>query len=1193
MADIREFQILNWTRHIIASRYLNGEVALSVNEILADMSVICIPVIGTVELDKNTHFKDFYKNLVDYCKKTNSLKLLSKEALEKHFLTYYAQMDSEKKSEYIKCVSIVKEEDNGFVSFSVNEKVLNTYATNPRFFLPEMNYGELSEIPHAEECPLSDTRENTPTAPQKQESTDNAPLTNIEENTLQREAKDQLKSIYNSIYKSCNFNECFPYVWKLKISPDQYETLQRCLKIVFAGAERRVKSKLLKTFSKQLIIYVAEWYRREFEGRNDNAWESIGLDNEAEWLWTNDSVLQQDKWSHLICSTEETTTRWQKSLYLLGGLPLKYRSQKLEAIYDGIFEAIENGDAQFYGDHELNSRASRESLNHPNGSLRLFANSILNNEYPFSDEDMETEVVIEFIRRIEEGRQRKMRKKFRLVWIVRENEYSNEMTRTLRLSLKPEYNGQCHKYISTKRLEEWGIANSDEISSFTLRMSFNNSDDRYDIMRYSNRFNGTFSAWTRQQYIDIHNIPAYYIDTIYLYVAYECNNSVVEKKIESLPSTNDTKDYVVLYPTGIYNEWSNERSIGKMCAVVCRDNVQFIEDSTPHNFKYFVGEKSSDSDGRYIFHQFTDVCNLIVDGREIDLRCNTGEKVVIKVSAEKYSNDIAMENGHLVFHEGESSKQIPIVFGERCIKVYSVENNNSQHLLEKSDYELEFKQNSYSFQEWTETEHPNQGMVTLRVKTAEGAVCRLDCYYFHITNYKNAFVKRNVKEHTISFTKELESLVECNIKGITRTVKNNEFCDEKIESNEPKSETISFKVGDDDKFLIIPVYRPYYRRILYQNGEFLSAKYNWVDKFDAQIILKDNLTIKEFSEKGVKKTTPGHLAYLSFTHNDWKNAVTSEKATVDNHSFDGISYMLAKNGERISINPKYKDDYNFYFWDLSLENDPQKLELCYSDNIREGKSPQLFIDFKQEDKERHGIIFQSLKEGNPPRYWAWIENNINKDIDEEKLQIKCFNVAKEHKVYFHMFWPLMELVVDNNKLNRFFFKYAENNKMTDVEYAAFHRMAEEYKFDWNFLCRYSWINRFEDPDIDPERRKKVLLNLFKSNPMIMPKSSNERIAYNHILDVYFDCNIFPKDDREWERRTNNNGTVAGWLPSRNKMKYNFFRCIRRPLRGCKNKFQLTNEKNSENIKELLKYLYANPQAFQEILEVINKRLIIN
>ena len=97
-----------------------------------------------------------------------------------------------------------------------------------------------------------------------------------------------------------------PYVWKMRLTEDEYCELQAYVKEnIHIDRENAILA----------IIYIAEWYKREYDGNVANPLEKIS----AEGLW---ETSQFDKSTYVYKTNN--THRWLESIFMLGGLPMNY-----------------------------------------------------------------------------------------------------------------------------------------------------------------------------------------------------------------------------------------------------------------------------------------------------------------------------------------------------------------------------------------------------------------------------------------------------------------------------------------------------------------------------------------------------------------------------------------------------------------------------------------------------------------------------------------------------------------------------------------------------------------------------------------------------------------------------------------------------------------------------------------------------
>lgn len=116
-----------------------------------------------------------------------------------------------------------------------------------------------------------------------------------------------------------------PYVWRAKLSQTEYEGLKDALKNLFARCNgvRKEEVKYVKGYAVAITVYVAEWFKREYQGnrKEESVFNSINIGkNRSENIW--EALTSHINKDCFLYRTDQTT-RYLDSIYVLGGLPLR------------------------------------------------------------------------------------------------------------------------------------------------------------------------------------------------------------------------------------------------------------------------------------------------------------------------------------------------------------------------------------------------------------------------------------------------------------------------------------------------------------------------------------------------------------------------------------------------------------------------------------------------------------------------------------------------------------------------------------------------------------------------------------------------------------------------------------------------------------------------------------------------------
>ena len=118
-----------------------------------------------------------------------------------------------------------------------------------------------------------------------------------------------------------------PYVWQLKFSPSDFHVLHHAIKASIASHAGDIAHLLTSDYARHIIVYLAEWYKRCYSAGNA---EDKAIDPNTEQLKTlwRVSGINIDKY---VYATNDGSRRlWQYSIYVLGGLAIRYELGKTD-----------------------------------------------------------------------------------------------------------------------------------------------------------------------------------------------------------------------------------------------------------------------------------------------------------------------------------------------------------------------------------------------------------------------------------------------------------------------------------------------------------------------------------------------------------------------------------------------------------------------------------------------------------------------------------------------------------------------------------------------------------------------------------------------------------------------------------------------------------------------------------------------
>lgn len=832
----------------------------------------------------------------------------------------------------------------------------------------------------------------------------------------------------------------YQYFWRNKINTDDYNELKNRLQEC-AYENRRG---FAQRYGRVMALYIAEWYKREYNGNDgkDNAIKNMRLPYRPEEIWKYsglpDNFLYRQK-----------NNRYLDSMYVLGGLPINYLIHKQ---FNKVFKEIQSVYKQKESEESLqnnifiNNYTLQEATRSQWGSLHMYFDALMRDDYPFAQEDFDKEPFRTFLANLQEWNP--MRKKFSIEWIVEGNMDVEMFRRKLRLYVTPEYKGERNRSISYGRMSRWGVSTTTK--SFRIYAFFNDADpdeqdDNEEYITFYNTYDGYFVGELTRNYYTFKNIPDGNITKVTLYVKV----GYMFKEIYSF----DIDNYLQLYETNQYSILSDRKSDKNSYALLPYDtNVKisavdiddlpkryFTEDGISYKLIPIIGELAfEDEDGETV--------SLYSKEHDIDFSIQT------------YSNDIQYTKGNLCKHfyiaeNGDEKEEfIPVIFSADDVKAVSYIEGNQPKKLSKDIFRLEYKLwNESNFHEWKQDEYPI-GTIKIRV-TYNGehtqktvfAVCS-----------DNIAISRDCDLNIIKIDKHVPLV---NIPEELEAIESHQFRDN-VKQNR-KNDTIPFKIGRNDDYIIIPVYRTFNIMELYCHDNSVKS-YSDVDSdFSIEIpfLLKDNYTIRKVDDRGVHRLNLKETSvdYLDFHFDDDANAIESvvEKSTsVGKIRFTLCSSLYLGTIDYVSMTGS-EDDYHFYHWTMKESEEPKEIAIVKQDGQ---------VKLRLEDyQKKTGVIFQGLKDGACPRtYYAPVYHEKWPKADKRgNIREKCFAISAKYYTPFRIFEPILDYFKGTDSdLVDLAARYLSLDKYKDIpdddKFKALIRFSHELYFSWPFLNRKTW-----------------------------------------------------------------------------------------------------------------------------------------
>lgn len=821
-----------------------------------------------------------------------------------------------------------------------------------------------------------------------------------------------------------------PYIWQLAITADEYEELKAALNEYVSSTDGSMSS-LLKGHSLLVMTYFAEWFKREYTGTGDGATErtlSLNTDD-IKTLWNNSGiniekyVYQSDSGIHL----------WQYSIYVLGGLAINQELRRndrgrflkgLCRIYHGEDYTLENLD-------EANRAiAFRKSISQKE-SLYEYLRTILNGKY--KSNDVKTK---QFLERVKSANDEVLKSKFRFEWIVSNLQYNDFMTRRLRVWLKPEeVGGGLHQYLRYDRVLLWGIQNPEQQKHLRFYIRWWNHKDivqdidvNHPIIDYLNTGSDNgFITMGVEKFVACKTIPVRYFTNFDVVVLDDDDQ-------EYIAQSEDATDYIQLWRVEQWgDEWTSHPMAQHQTAVIY--NELWAADQEADSSKPFRSKKEATGTHKWKWNYiYSEVTLHDAKGNEETFYNREGYD---QIYAHLYDNIIRYEQGGLVRHcieddeEGEIADYMPLIFGKDDIRVRHFQTKdailNAMPETETVAEQVEYRESNGRYVVWTDSEQPSYGMVSLRV-SVKGVPTVLSMLYLPALE-KDTPVERDLTNHTIKY------------RGFDG--KERMLTDEIVLDEQPLAPAVEINYGTKgecgDERTVLNVYRPTTIKEVYLDGKIVSYLEDGDSPITIPYVLKRRVRLTDFSEKGYKVYDLSDFGSLfakiggssgaHLTH--WQHGIKwpAKRWNEEAPTWLNVSIGSACEAEQLGL--------MFFYWNYDENTDP--VEVPYDHEMAPGS-----------------IVFQSMKQAEPP--FVCIDSRFARanPFSRNKVKVsivKCFEVARAHRIYYFAFEPLRTMVERGKMKEKLYLPLLESKDgtLTAEDIAELQRFADDFGFDWREL----------------------------------------------------------------------------------------------------------------------------------------------
>lgn len=900
-----------------------------------------------------------------------------------------------------------------------------------------------------------------------------------------------------------------PYVWELRLSLEEFNSLESAIEKSISSHNGSHKHLLTKEFAVVVVIYLAEWYKRLYNGSDtDEKNRIINLNNgEPEKLY---ELAQIDKNTFAYQASENNS--WLGSLYVLGGLAiqteLKHDSNgdllsRLCKIYHG--ENVDFGNVVSQG----RAVALQKSITQKH-SLYEYLKCILRKgdgrQLPFAESDCRNEDtdIPKFIRRIENANRIAKKDKFSFEWVVLYTAGRNQMVRYLRVMLKPEEIGGGKKqyiYYDRLQLPEWGVEHPEKVGRICFYLRFKNKGryiqkeraDEEPLFKYDNTGSEVtgFLSVSNLDENTYANVPVDRFDKVEIVMKFdgEC------RKVQEL----EVKDYMQVYSLSkTSNKFSNSRNPQRPTYLIFSSDYHLIDEYKDLPVSYACFRNGENTSGSYCWCPINDKV-IIADseGREV-VPPFYNRSGLYQVVITKYLKTIQYKENLYVLYQWKESddddlfeEPITVLFGRNGLQVIHYKSEQTTDFEYVLDYKLEWLKSNGKYVNWNE-EEPEQGAVWLRVSVNKNDII------FKQQVYYVPFAPENGQD---PIWRDFEHQRICSsLEGIDDIQD-----DFKFSLTEKEPATKQLVIGSENSKIFIDVYRPVIVRELSQksnkDGEYKIVHYH--DKNEdirIPLINCDQFSIRDFSENGVEEYRIQNKSSLYYGFLTFNQTNLSVGTYDEEHCVKELATNIPLDYLKIYLTRPLDAMPNPHAWDY--QSDPVSV-----------KNPNEFTAVE-------GIVFQSLKDDDSPREyvrpiikkrsgWGGKKNMVNVD------PLYCYEIAAEHKVYFFLFNPLIKVIADGTQIKDIFLPLLRkrNCQLTKMDVENLYRFALHFHFDWMLLPRTQWvreINSFAMTEEDREALYAQVTEFFCCTPKCA--DDHEKFYLKDFLKIYWDFDRWPKVD---------------------------------------------------------------------------------
>ena len=827
-----------------------------------------------------------------------------------------------------------------------------------------------------------------------------------------------------------------PYVWRLKLTKNEYDELADYVK---AGS-----NVINRDYARLAIAYIAEWYKRDYDGNVANPLDNVA----AESLWKASGFD-----SETLVYTAKSTRRHLESIYMLGGLPMRFiRQGNKRNLLKALCRIYKGDKASLDGDKQIGrgeAKAFQESIQRE-ASLYEFLKALLlkgeNEVYSSADLSSKSSLASRFVEEIKSAYDEVMRDKFRLEWIIDNNPSSPYMRRMLRLWLRPEELGGLHQYLRFDRARSWNIPSLMNQRKIKISLEFydgqtlvGDENTRRPLIYFENsgQEDTGFEATGAVPWAILRSLPTQKFDKIKLIATDDAD------KRHELPQKFECKQqYMQLW--SMKDEplrWSSTRNNQSESAVVYSKHYT-LTGAEAISKPFF--DKTNGTSEPWNFALIEDHVKLQHKGdADITLWNRDG---YIQFAPKLYTNVLRYKAGKVrymynedpdIYSEAEGEEWYPAVFKLSDIKAYHFATKDLVNTKpdEVDIQEVEFKKfsdpNEKEYVHWSEDEKPPYGRLKLRltIKDEKKVFTILHLPSMLERGFETPVV-RNTTDNKLQYVDVNGDVVDMHV--------NIPMDKQPLDITQPLTVW-----GNDEEYVQLDAITPTLIKEVYLDGVITKYIQNG-EEFILPYLLRNRVAIHDFNVDGYAEYECFNIGVLRERGSiqKWKQSLPLETVDVlaKIPDYIRVAYGIPQNPGTIS---------HMLYWDYCPDKQPEEVDANFSN--MGGKS----------------ILFQDMRKVNddldcvpPVTCNEWVISDDDWERDEEPTEnntqeitlLRCYDVATMYKTYYFIFNPLYNITQEEFISGICIpLKKRGSNSLTEEDVQNLMRCATECGLNWDKL----------------------------------------------------------------------------------------------------------------------------------------------